>query len=64
MKDFQPGDLVQNIFDKEMGLVLKVEPLKYIEEFGASWVIVLWSNKDGTTWVGRECIKLINRAEK
>jgi len=63
MKHAIPGDLVQNLFDKRIGLVLEVEPIEFEEEFGSSWVVVLWVGQQETEWVGRDCIKLINRAE-
>ena len=63
MQEFQPGDLVQSLFDKQLGLVLEIEPLDYEEEFGASWVVILWTGTEGITWVSRNCIKLINRTE-
>ncbi len=62
MKDVFPGDLVQSLFDNSVGLVLEVEPIEYEEEYGASWIVVLWSDKE-VVWVERDCIKLINRAE-
>ena len=62
MKDVFPGDLVQRLFDNSIGLVLEVEPIEYEEEYGASWIVVLWSDKE-VVWVERDCIKLINRAE-
>tara|TARA_B100000214_G_C23928162_1_gene609404 strand:- start:136 stop:333 length:198 start_codon:yes stop_codon:yes gene_type:complete len=63
MKDVFPGDLVQSLFDNSVGLVLEVEPIEYEEEYGASWIVVLWSNNKEIVWVERDCIKLINRAE-
>ena len=62
MRDINPGDLVQSLFDNIVGLVLEVEPIEYEEEYGASWIVVLWSDKEGV-WVERDCIKLINRVE-
>ena len=62
MKDVFPGDLVQSLFDNSVGLVLEVEPIEYEEEYGASWIVVLWSDKE-VVWVERDCIKLINRAK-
>jgi hypothetical protein len=63
MKDVFPGDLVQSLFDNSIGLVLEVEPIEYEEEYGASWIVVLWSDNKEVVWVERDCIKLINRAE-
>jgi len=63
MRDINPGDLVQSLFDNAVGLVLEIEPIEYEEEYGASWVVVLWSDWRGILWVERDCIKLINRAE-
>ena len=63
MKDVFPGDLVQSLFDNSVGLVLEVEPIQYEEEYGASWIVVLWSDNKEVVWVERDCIKLINRAE-
>ena len=63
MRDIIPGDLVQSLFDNAVGLVLEIEPIEYEEEYGASWVVVLWSDLRGISWVERDCIKLINRAE-
>jgi len=63
MRDIIPGDLVQSLFDNSVGLVLEIEPIEYEEEYGASWVVVLWSDWRGILWVERDCIKLINRAE-
>ena len=63
MKDVFPGDLVQSLFDNSVGLVLQVEPIEYEEEYGASWIVVLWSDNKEVVWVERDCIKLINRAE-
>ena len=63
MKDVFPGDLVQSLFDNSIGLVLEVEPIQYEEEYGASWIVVLWSDNKEVVWVERDCIKLINRAE-
>jgi hypothetical protein len=63
MKDVFPGDLVQSLFDNSVGLVLEVEPIEYEEEYGASWIVVLWSDNKEVVWVERDCIKLINRAE-
>ena len=63
MKDVFPGDLVQSLFDNSVGLVLEVEPIEYEEEYGASWIVVLWSDNKEVIWVERDCIKVINRAE-
>jgi hypothetical protein len=63
MKDVFPGDLVQSLFDNSIGLVLEVEPIQYEEEYGASWIVVLWSDNKEVVWVERDCIKLVNRAE-
>ena len=63
MKDVFPGDLVQSLFDNSVGLVLEVEPIEYEEEYGASWIVVLWSDNKEVVWVERDCIKLINRAK-
>jgi len=63
MRDVTPGDLVQSRFSKGVGLVLQVEPIEYEEEFGASWIIILWAGQQEVVWVERDCIKLVNRAE-